>query len=85
MFVQSKLVWEVSRYWNGGLAGGWWCGVTWSVRTCVGNVEGAEPFETCVLSIVFLDKIDPRHLLEKIGSTESLVRVKSTTLILTSQ
>ena len=46
MCVQSKLVWEVSRYWNGGLAGGWWCGVTWSVRTCVGSVEGPEPFET---------------------------------------
>ena len=46
MCVQSKLVWEVSRYWNGGLAGGWWCGVTWSVRTCVGSVEGPELFET---------------------------------------
>ena len=46
MCVQSKLVWEVSRYRNGGLAGGWWCGVTWSVRTCVGSVEGPELFET---------------------------------------
>ena len=46
MCVQSKLVWEVSRYRNGGLAGGWWCDVTWSVRTCVGSVEGPELFET---------------------------------------
>jgi len=46
MCVQSKLVWEVSRYRSGGLAGGWWCGVTWSVRTCVGSVEGPELFET---------------------------------------
>ena len=77
MCVQSKLVWEVSRYRNGGLAGGWWCGVTWSVRTCVGSVEGPEPFETGASfdsfpSLARRNTVDPGESLEKIGSTSSL-------------